>query len=645
MNINYSKLHRLLTCFLILISFIIYSVDATGQSYTREDSVKVSGLIKTAIDSIRVNPNKALLLSEEAEQISKDLDYKAGIALSLNVAGNACRALGNTTKAISYYTEAIKIAEKNNFKKDEADALNGLSRTYGESGNYQKAIEQHSLAIAIQESLRDSLGMAQSYNDIATDLYNMQFYDEANKYYFQAIALFKVLHSPLDIAVKYTNIAADYIGQKKYAQAFRYLFQSIHICDSLHDKATLDETYFTLGVCYDKTGKQDSSLYFYFKSLSVAKQNNNIIAEASVLSNIGDIYLDRNRIDEAEKYFKECFDLSSKTLSRVSIHHSSASLAYIAAQKGDYKNAYQYRLLASAANDSLMNEEKIKALAELKTAELLTKFEDSEAEEKNQSLQRENDLQKLRLRQKDYLMAGTGILAVLLIIFAFILVRQNKISAQQQSLELEQKQLRAQMKPHFIFNCLNSIQHFMAHNDIMNANKYLTEFASLMRKTLDSSNSSNISLQNELDYLESYLQLEGMRFENKFRYELKCDNDIDANAIEIPTMIIQPFAENAIRHGLQYLENKEGKLTIIFYKNNGTMICEIDDNGIGREQSRKLKSPHADHHSLGMELTQQRLELIGKAKHAHYKFDVIDKKNEYNEPEGTKVIIQFPLEV
>jgi two-component sensor histidine kinase len=472
----------------------------------------------------------------------------------------------------------------------------------------------------------------------------MQFYDEANKYYFQAVALFKELHSPLDVAVKYTNIAADYIGQKKYSQGLSYLRQSLRICDSLHDNATLDKTYFTLGLYYDKTSKQDSALYFYFKSLYIAKQNNNVIVEASVLSNIGDIYLDRNRIDLAEYYFKGCFDLSSKILSRVSIHHASASLAYIAAQKGDYKTAYQYRLLASAANDSLMNEEKIKALAELKTAELLTKFEDSEAEEKTQSLQRENDLQKLRLRQKDYLMAGTGILAVLLIIFAFILVRQNKLSARQQMLELEQKQLRAQMKPHFIFNCLNSIQHFMAHGDIMNANKYLTEFASLMRKTLDSSNSSNISLQNELDYLESYLQLEGMRFENKFSYELKCDSNIDANAVEIPTMIIQPFAENAIRHGLQYLENKEGKLSIVFYRNDGTMICEIDDNGIGRDQSQKLKSQHTDHHSLGMELTQQRLELIGKAKHAHYKFDVIDKKNNYDEAEGTKVIIQFPLE-
>ena len=639
------KRDNLITVFFILFSIFGIISNTNGQSYTREDSEKVAGLIQMASDSIRSNPNKSLLLSEEAVQISRDVNYVQGIALGLNVAGTASRELGHIKKAITYFQDAIKVSEQNDFKKGEADALNGLSRTYGESGDYQKAIENHTLSLKIQESMHDTAGMAESYNDIATSLTNMQFYDEANKYYFMAIALYKTLHNPLNVAVKYSNIASDYIGEKKYQLAFNYLYQSIRICDSLHDNSNLYSIFYTLGICYDKVGREDSALNYYTKAFNASKQVDNVASEVSILNNIGDIYFNHNRYDDAEKYYKDGFTLASKISSIGAIRHASLNLSYIYAQKNDFKDAYQYHLQASTATDSLMNDEKIKASAELKTAELITKFETSVAEEKNQVLQRENDLQKLRLRQKNSLMAGTAVLAVLLIFFSFILIRQNKLSTRQKSLELEQKQLRAQMKPHFIFNCLNSIQHFMAHNDIINANKYLTEFSTLMRKTLDNSSGSTISLQNEMDYLENYLQLESMRFENTFSYELSCDTDIDTNAVEIPTMIIQTFAENSINHGLQYLKNKAGKLKIDFYKEDKNLVCEIDDNGIGREQSQKLRSPFSKHQSRGMELTQQRLALIGKTNRAHYKLEVIDKVNEQQESDGTKVIIQFPLEI
>jgi LytS/YehU family sensor histidine kinase len=255
-------------------------------------------------------------------------------------------------------------------------------------------------------------------------------------------------------------------------------------------------------------------------------------------------------------------------------------------------------------------------------------------------------MQKLRLEHKDVFIYGTAGISVLIMVIAFLLIRQNKIKTKQEIFELEQKQLRAQMNPHFIFNCLNSIQHFVVQNDVLNANKYLTDFASLMRKTLELSEGGTITLYKEIDYLNNYLLLEQMRFENKFSYEIKCDKSIESNSIEIPPMIVQPFAENAIRHGLRYLEGTMGKLTISFYKQGENMICEVDDNGIGRVKSQQLKTlTHIEYQSRGMELTQKRLELISKVTNSEFKIDVLDKKDEHEKPLGTKVIIKFPIQI
>ena len=278
-------------------------------------------------------------------------------------------------------------------------------------------------------------------------------------------------------------------------------------------------------------------------------------------------------------------------------------------------------------------------------AELGTRFEVKEMADKNKLLQNENDVQKLKLQRKNILVIGTVSALIALLVIGALLFRQNKLRANQQKTELEQKQLRAQMNPHFIFNCLNSIQHFVVANDVKNANKYLSGFASLMRQTLENSKEGTITLSKEIAYLENYLALELMRFKDKFTASITCAEDIDTTAIKIPAMIIQPFIENAIRHGLCYLTEKEGRLEITFSLKGANLFCEIDDNGIGREQSQKLKMvSDIVYESQGMELTRQRLALVSKSHGSDYTIEVIDKKSRSGEPQGTTIIIKFPIE-
>jgi len=639
-HICFIKSKRAFFCGLIIsLSFAINN-NSIAQTYTNADTVKVKALIKIMLDSIYYNPKFVLKQIEEPLNIARDIDYKNGVRLCLNISGYANMKLGNIKKAIGNFEESIQIARDMNDPDGEASATSNLGLTYDAVGNYPKALECYFNSLKIHERSNDSIDMAVDYNTIGGTLNKLQYFNEANKCFLYSITLDKRLNKESKIAERYSNIGLNYINQKNYKEAFKYLFTSIRISDSLQDGTVLPEAYLNLGYCYNETGNNDSALFYYLKSLSLAREIEQMNCVVVSLNDIGEIYSGRKNYNEAEKYFKESLEHAKEISSTVDIKYATNNLAELYSKKGDYKNAYEYHVASSIANDSLVNQQKVKALAEM-----TAKFEMRDMEKENKSLNTENELQKLRLQRKDILIYGSITLGILFIIYALLLIRQNKIRTKQLILELEQKQLRAQMNPHFIFNCLNSIEHFMVHNDVLNANKYLTDFASLIRKTLDISDNRSISLLKETEYLENYLLLEQMRFENKFSYEIKFASDIDMAAIEIPTMIIQPFAENAIGHGLRYIEGNNGRLIIRFYSEGNNIVCEIDDNGIGREKSRELKSKaHLVYKSHGMDLTQKRLDLISKLTNSDFNVTIIDKKDSSGKPNGTLVRIKFPIQ-
>lgn len=226
------------------------------------------------------------------------------------------------------------------------------------------------------------------------------------------------------------------------------------------------------------------------------------------------------------------------------------------------------------------------------------------------------------------------------------IIRKEKLRrlAEQQLLDLEQKALRAQMNPHFIFNCLHSIQSFILDKEPENANKYLSQFASLIRQTLENSLQSFILLADEIKYLSTYLQLEQMRSESKFDYRIETGAGLSATDISIPVMVLQPFVENAVRHGVQSVNGRTGLINIYFYINNQELVCRIEDNGIGRQQAQLQKNTEpAVYRSRGMQLTYERIELINTNSVKKINVEIVDKFNEYSKPGGTDVIIRFPI--
>ena len=207
--------------------------------------------------------------------------------------------------------------------------------------------------------------------------------------------------------------------------------------------------------------------------------------------------------------------------------------------------------------------------------------------------------------------------------------------------EVEMSSLRAQMNPHFMFNSLNSINNFILKNDPDNASDYLTKFSRLMRLILDNSRSEWVLLENELKALQLYIELEAVRFDNAFNYSLEVTQDVDPETVMVPPLIIQPYVENAIWHGLLHRKEPGGRIDIKLWKNNGTFYIEIEDNGVGRDEAKRLKSKTATKQkSHGMKITAERIEVVNKIYNVDAGVTITDLADDKGNS-GTNVLISF----
>ena len=225
-------------------------------------------------------------------------------------------------------------------------------------------------------------------------------------------------------------------------------------------------------------------------------------------------------------------------------------------------------------------------------------------------------------------------------------IQKRKAAIQQKILKTEMQALRAQMDPHFLFNAMNSINAFIVKNDIRTASSYLTDFSHLVRQILNYSKEETISLEKETEILRGYLHIEAMRFENSFDYDIAIDEDIDEWDTQIPTMILQPFIENAILHGVRFKHNGRGKISVRFEKESDDyMRCIVEDNGIGRAtaaEKNKTSRPK-DHDSKGMQITHDRIEILNAQKVKKASLQIIDLLDNAQQPCGTRIVLKIPI--
>jgi hypothetical protein len=295
--------------------------------------------------------------------------------------------------------------------------------------------------------------------------------------------------------------------------------------------------------------------------------------------------------------------------------------------------AFKYYRLATQWKDSIYNEQSRK-----KTAMIQGQFTQNQIA----MLEKENEVKDLRIQQSRFFLFGMGAFIIVIVLMALLFIRQNKIRAEHKTVVLEQKLLRLQMNPHFIFNALSNILNLINRNETPVASKYLTKFSKLLRSTLEGSRKDMIKLDEEIEGLENYLELQKLRFGKKFEYEIHVDDRIDTESTMIPPLLVQPFIENAIEHGIKHKKTK-GHVYVRFLAEENQVVCEIEDDGIGREKAWEINyEKRKDHESLATTIIEERIRSLNKNLRKKIRFKIIDLKSEDDKALGTKVVIALP---
>ncbi len=634
-----NKQRRIPILWILIVHLTLLSLWNTPTlAQTNIDSASINKLIKEANDSLYNNPDKTINLAEQAVAAANKINFPKGLALALDIKGYANAIEGKTKEAMDCYKSALEIASHNNLQIIIANINTDIALLYSNKGDYINALKANQVASLIYNQLADSIRLARSYANMGSNNHYLGNYSAAISLLLHAKKIASENKAQAFAGQLLNSVASNYIMLKEYPTALAYLKNAMTCLDSA--KVGHEICFLNLGTCYDKMNQPDSALYYTRLALHVFKETKNTKNEIHALINLGDMHLKQKQYDSAFTYFSESYELSQKTEYNFGLESSYKNLASVYATKNDYKKAYELTIKSQILHDSSVNEEKVKALTELSA-----KFEQKETEQKNQLLLKEVALQQLTIQRKNLMLYGSLVLLLVLAAGTMLSFRHNRLLSEQKLMRLEQQQLQAQMNPHFMYNALNAIQQFIVLHDIANANKYLADFALLMRQTLDNSKDGNITLKREIEYLSNYLSFEHLRFEDKFEFELIFDPNSDIMNIEIPAMIIQPFVENAIKHGLCNLVDSKGYLQIEFYKSSTFLCCEIDDNGIGMAKSQQLKANQfIKHQSHGIDLTRKRLELVSKMKNKEYHIEIINKNESVNPTTGTTIIIKFPLE-
>jgi LytS/YehU family sensor histidine kinase len=599
--------------------------------------IKILGILAENCDNADIlkyaGPQKALCEKAIAAKLEPAKFYLSNLASAINNTGYYYSKTGEPSKALDNYKLAYEAYEKINDSVNAAYALNNIAFIYNNQGDALTALEYFYKNLKLQEATRDTTGIAYTLNNIAFSFVNQKDYKNASEYFLRSLHMFESHKDKKGIAMVYGNMGTIHTYQGNSSQALEYYKKSLTLYDALHDNFGISSELSSIGSEYAKTGEDSLAVDYFKRALAVAEQAQVKNVQAYALTALARILFKKEDITTAKEYAMRSLQLAQELGNPEDIENAAGLLKEIYVRENNYKDAFDMYALEVKMNDSIVNETNRKDAI---TKNLQYKYEKKELLSK---LDNEKVLEK-RNRIVFISLAVAAITALL----AFFYIRQNKLKAQLYRMELEQQQYRAQMNPHFIFNCMNSIQHYIVHNDVKQANKFLSQFAGLMRRTLDINTGHFITVEEEMNYLDNYLQLEQMRFDEKFSYKIICADEIGRTQVLLPTMMLQPFAENAIQHGLRYLPDNSGVLIISFQKLGNMLVCTIDDNGIGREAAQQFKKHSGTvHQSQGMSLIESKLSVLNNIYKTSATVTVTDKMDANRKAAGTTVVLKFPL--
>ncbi|MEO9741247.1 MAG: histidine kinase [Ekhidna sp.] len=555
--------------------------------------------------------------------------------------------------------------------------------------------------LSYSEKNKHLRGIGQAYSTLGT-IYQMKG-DQVQCliYYKKTAAIFEELGHELFLANVSYNIGVILIDDQEFEEALPYM-QKAHELYLIHDKkkSGLGHTYMSIGSLYEKLNKPLTEVLDQFKEAEmIALSKNDTLLLVSIFNGRGEAFMKNNRNVPAALssflkanqllqrsqpnnhfYMGYSYNLLSEAYyiteaySKALVHNDNALYEYntlhylkglrktyenrknILAKLGNFKEAFDAYELFTIYRDTLYQNDRRKEFRKLKT-----EYETEQLAAEKATAEAQVELAESKSNQnRNYLIAVIAIAILIFLISIFLLARlqarkkieliamelkeaQKRLALEKQYRESELKALKSQMNPHFIFNALNSIQEFIVTNKKDEASDYLSQFAGLIRTYLEHSDSGLISLTEEVESLTMYLDLEVMRFEDAFDYSISVSDTIAQDATYLPTMLIQPYVENAIKHGLLHKKGNK-RLIVSFETLQKEMIqCVIEDNGVGRDKTRELqKSRNKWHKPFASKVTQERLGLLNYGKDKKIGV-IIEDLTENEQAIGTRVTLTIPI--
>lgn len=605
-------------------------LDATPKTYSELDA------------SLRPYRRDTLLMKYFVLQAAKR-DYLDGMAYAYNQLGTKFRNISDFPRAIEYHQQGLEAATDAGNLEFRIFSLNMLGVVYRRNDAIKTALDYNQEALELAESIEaPSEGIKRSIN------------------------------------VSLNSIGNIYQALKQYDLAIDHYKRSLKLEGELDNKQGLAVNYQNMGECLEAQGKLDEALESYRTALGYDRQIGSERGEVICNNSIAQVYIKRKEPQTALALLEETLGMAEATKDRhitssVHINHGWALMEvgrHAEAEKALLKGlresedhnlvrniALSYDLLSSLAEqqgrpvDALDFYKKSRAYEDQVTNDVNLSYVNDiimryDTEKKNNQIEilaKENEIVKLRLRRNQNTLLVSALMVALFSLILYILYRQYQLKSDKKLLTLEQSMLRSQMNPHFLFNSLNSIKLYIINNEKKNAVHYLNKFSKLVRKILEASSVKEIALAEELETVELYMNIENIRFNNEIQFEVTIDEGIDTHLVKIPSLILQPFLENALWHGLS---SKSGEKRIHLHvsrANSHFINIAITDNGVGREEAEKVKeSKVLKRKSVGIDITKERLANFSKDYQNSFQVDIVDLYDEEGKPSGTQVVLHIP---
>jgi tetratricopeptide (TPR) repeat protein len=678
---------------LLLISFLC---EGYAQKFLYHNTYNVDSLLLILPDQQaeeRVNTLNNLTVSlyfeeidlgkqyaEKALNLAKELNYQKGVADAYEKFGFINYFLGNYPTAVNNFFESLRIYEELGEKNTVARLYYEIAHVHFNARNIEKTIEYLNISL---DKYRERLEGGAKVGRVRDTL--MLIATLGLAYY--TLGMF---NKSVEIALLTVDVGLEnnfgitelmlhtFLAGKRFYLAGKpdsakvYLGKALAYPDANPDIQALKYRPVTwLGNLYSQLGEIDTAILYLSKAYHWYSTNGFLYWSMKVSNDLGKIYFERNELNTAEKYYRQSEMFFNEALLKDSWYRHD-SLKYIVNYgfelyfpmptkrmkemtwiegKSMYYRLYQiseamgktskaltYIIEYINASDTL---NKIKRTRE--TIEMHTRYESERKDQEIDKLSLENKLTESRLNQNKYFLFGSAVLLIFILMFGYILFRQNKLKTEQKMMGLQQKLFRSQMNPHFIFNSLASIQHFIIKQDSKKASIYLSRFSELVRSILESSTREYITFEKEVSTIENYLELQRVRFSDKFDYSIEVDEKIDSEGVLIPPMLAQPFIENSIEHGIKHKKSK-GNINIRFTLKNNMIVFEVEDDGVGREKAREiLEKQNKDHRSMATNITRDRIHVLNKKLRQKISLTIADLKDDKGNPAGTNVTFDIPL--